>query len=349
MSFGLKNAGATYQRAIQACFKRQLNKNVEAYVDDMVIKTRNSDTLIADLEETFASLREYRWKLNPNKCVFCVPSGKLLGFIIIHRGIEANPEKISTITKMKAPTCIKDTQKHTGCMAALNRFISKLGEQGLPFFKLLRHQEKFVWTPEADQALAQLKDFLSKPPVLTAPRKKGAATALPRRDYSRGQYCHRRRAAGRRPRLPSPATSLLRQRGPVGIQGTIPTSTKATICSAHHLAEAATLLPGVLDHRRHRLPARRHLTKPGCYRRLSKWAVELGALTIDFKPRTTIKSQALFDFMAEWRENQLPTPTERPEHWVMYFDGSLKLEGASAGVLLISPKGEQLKYVLQIF
>jgi hypothetical protein len=75
MSFGLKNAGATYQRAIQACFKRQLNQNVEAYVDDVVVKTRNSDTLIADLEETFASLREYQWKLNPNKCVFGVPSG----------------------------------------------------------------------------------------------------------------------------------------------------------------------------------------------------------------------------------------------------------------------------------
>jgi hypothetical protein len=172
MSFGLKNAGATYQRAIQTCLKRQLNKNVEAYVDDMVVNTRNSDTLIADLEETFASLREYRWKLNSNKCVFGIPSGKLLGFIISHRGIETNPEKISAITNMKAPTCIKDVQKLTGCMAALNRFISKLGELGLPFFKLLKHQEKFVWTPEADQALAQLKDFLSKPPVLTAPRKK---------------------------------------------------------------------------------------------------------------------------------------------------------------------------------
>jgi dsDNA-binding SOS-regulon protein len=171
MSFGLKNAGATYQRAIQACFKRQLNKNVETYVDDVVVKTRNSNMLIADLEETFTSLREYRWKLNPNKCVFIVPSGKLLGFIISHRGIEANPEKISAITCMKAPTCINDVQKLTGCMAALNRFISKLGERGLPFFKLLKQQEKFVWTLEANQALAQLKDFLSKPPVLMAPRK----------------------------------------------------------------------------------------------------------------------------------------------------------------------------------
>jgi hypothetical protein len=80
--------------------------------------------------------------------------------------------------------------------------------------------------------------------------------------------------------------------------------------------------------------------------RISKWAVELGALHIDFKPRTDIKSQALVDFMVEWRENQLPTPTEHPEHWVMYVDGSLKLKGAGAGVLLISSTGEQFKYIL---
>jgi hypothetical protein len=84
MSFGLKNAGATYQRAIQAYFNKKLNKNNEAYMDDVVVKTRNSDMFIADLEETFASLREYQWKLNPNKCVFGVPSLKLLGFIISH-------------------------------------------------------------------------------------------------------------------------------------------------------------------------------------------------------------------------------------------------------------------------
>jgi hypothetical protein len=110
-------------------------------------------------------------EVNPNTCVFDVPSGKFLDFIISHRDIKANPEKIFTITNMKAPTCIKDVQKLTGCMAALNRFMSRLGEWGFPFFKLFKHQEKFVWTPEADQVLAPLEDFLSKPPVLTAPRK----------------------------------------------------------------------------------------------------------------------------------------------------------------------------------
>jgi hypothetical protein len=81
---------------------------------------------------------------------------------------------------------------------------------------------------------------------------------------------------------------------------------------------------------------------------ISKWAVELGALSIDFKPRTTFKSQALVDFMAEWRENQIPTLVYKLEPWTMYFDGSLKLDGGGAGVLFISPRGEQLKYVLQI-
>jgi hypothetical protein len=98
----------------------------------VVVKSRNSDTLITDLEETFASLREYHWKLNPNKCVFGIPSGKLLGFIISHRGIEANLEKISAIINMKAPTCTKDVQKLTGCMVALTDSSRSLENRDCP-------------------------------------------------------------------------------------------------------------------------------------------------------------------------------------------------------------------------
>ena len=84
MTFGLKNAGATYQKAIQKCLESQLQRNVEAYVDDVVVKTTQEDNLIADLVETFANLRAYQWKLNPTKCVFGVPSGLLLGFMVGH-------------------------------------------------------------------------------------------------------------------------------------------------------------------------------------------------------------------------------------------------------------------------
>ena len=94
MPFGLKNAGATYQRMIQTCLETQIGKTVGAYVDDVVVKTRHVESLIDDLRLTFDNLRTYDIKVNPEKCIFSVPIGKLLGFIISSRGIEANPAKI---------------------------------------------------------------------------------------------------------------------------------------------------------------------------------------------------------------------------------------------------------------
>ena len=112
----------------------QLRKNVEAYVDDIVVKSREARTLIQDLEETFASLNVVNLRLNPEKCVFGVPSGKLLGFLVSHRGIEANPEKVKAVKDMSPPKTLREMQKLTGRVTALGRFISKLGERALPFF-----------------------------------------------------------------------------------------------------------------------------------------------------------------------------------------------------------------------
>ena len=110
----------------------------------MVVKPRTTDTFIVDLTKVFKALKVYRWKQNPTMCIFGVPSGILLGNIISLHGIEANPEKIAAVTNMKPSTCVKDVQKLIGCMAALSHFISRPGEKGLPFFKLLKAQEKFV-------------------------------------------------------------------------------------------------------------------------------------------------------------------------------------------------------------
>ena len=98
-SRALQNVGATYQRMIQTCHEKQIGKTVEAYVDDVVIKTRHVKTLIDDLRLTFDHLRTYDIKLNPEKCVFGVPAGKLLGFIVSNRGIEANPAKIRALSQ----------------------------------------------------------------------------------------------------------------------------------------------------------------------------------------------------------------------------------------------------------
>jgi hypothetical protein len=125
MSFGLKNAGATYQHAIQNCLSNEIKDDlVKAYVDDMVVKTREAHTLVDNLQRTFMALNKYQCKLNPKKCIFGVPSGILLGNVVSHDGIRPNLTKVKAILDMQPPKNVKDIQKLIGCMAALSRFIS---------------------------------------------------------------------------------------------------------------------------------------------------------------------------------------------------------------------------------
>src|SRR5215216_6007111 len=172
MPFGLKNAGATYQRCMQACLKDQLGRNIQVYVDDIVIKTKEAKMLIDDLCETFDNLDRYKIKLNPEKCAFGVPSGQLLGYFISQRGIEANPKKIRAIMAMEKPKNLKGVQQLAGRVAALSRFISRMGEKALPFYQLLRKADKFEWTPEANDAFENLKRLLSTSPVLVTPKER---------------------------------------------------------------------------------------------------------------------------------------------------------------------------------
>jgi hypothetical protein len=132
MPFGLRNAGATYQRCMNHVFGEHIGRTVEAYVDDIVVKTRKDSDLLSDLEITFRCLRAKGVKLNPEKCVFGVPRGMLLGFIVSKRGIEANPEKIAAITNMRPIKDLKGVQRVMGCLAALSRFISALARKDCP-------------------------------------------------------------------------------------------------------------------------------------------------------------------------------------------------------------------------
>src|SRR3954471_12170278 len=170
MPFGLKNAGSTFARVVHTAFEPQIHRNVEAYMDDIVVKSKDRATLVQDLEETFANLRKISLKLNPEKCVFGVPSGKLLGFFVSQPGIEANPDKIKAIEQIEAPKRIKDVRRLAGCVTAMGRFISKSAERALPFFKILKKAGPMEWTPEAEAALQDLKKYLSSAPVLVAPR-----------------------------------------------------------------------------------------------------------------------------------------------------------------------------------
>ncbi|XP_071728587.1 uncharacterized protein [Rutidosis leptorrhynchoides] len=138
MPFGLINAGATYQRLIDTAFEKQIGRNLEAYVDDLVIKSTTQARILNDMRETFDTLHRINMKLNPLKCSFGETEGKFLGYLVTEQGIQANPKKIAAIENMTAPKMVKEVQSLTGKFAALTRFLSKAAERQLPFFKTLK-------------------------------------------------------------------------------------------------------------------------------------------------------------------------------------------------------------------
>ncbi|GFS36997.1 hypothetical protein Acr_00g0049130 [Actinidia rufa] len=169
MPFGLKNAGATYQRLVNKMFNAQIGKTMEVYIDDMLVKSLHAQNHIAHFEEAFDILRQHRMMLNPSKCIFGVSSGKFLGFLVTKRGIEVNPDQIQALIAMRSPRNIREVQQLTGRVAALNRFVSKSADKCLPFFKILRKSQTFQWSEESENAFQQLKEYLGSPPLLSVP------------------------------------------------------------------------------------------------------------------------------------------------------------------------------------
>ncbi|KAK1686158.1 hypothetical protein QYE76_047006 [Lolium multiflorum] len=344
----LLEAGATYQRTMQRCLKDQIGRNVHAYVDDIAVMTRKGSDLLSDLKETFDNLRRYKMMLNPLKCVFGVPAGKLLGFIVSHRGIEVNPEKIKAILNIKRPTCLKDVQRLTGCVAAISRFVSRLGEKALPLYKLLKKTDKFVWDEAADKALQELKNILSSPPILAAP-----AESEPMLLY----------IAATNKVISLVIVVVRKEEGfehgvqrPVYYISEVLTESKQRYPHFQKLAYGVFLGSRKLRHyfQEHpmtvvsKAPLATIINNSDATGRVAKWGIELSAFDINYEARTAIKSQVLADFIADWTEAPEGTPVPEPEAWVMHFDGSKQHQGSGAGVTLKSPTGEELQYVLQI-
>jgi hypothetical protein len=307
MPFDLRNAGATYQRCMNHVFGEHIGRTVEAYVDDIVVKTRKASNLLSDLKVTFGCLRAKGVKLNPEKCVFGVPRGMLLGFIVSERGIEANPEKIAAITNMGPIKNLKGVQRVMGCLAALSRFISRLGEKGLPLYHLLRKAECFTWTPEAEEALGNLKALLTNAPILVPPAAGEALliyVAATTHVVSVAIVVERREEGH----------ALLIQR-PVYFICEVLSETKICYPQIQKLLYAVILTQQKLRHyfESHLVtvvssfPLGEIIQCREATGRIAKWAVELMGETISFAPRKAIKSQVLADFLAEWVDTQLPT------------------------------------------
>ncbi|GJW61855.1 reverse transcriptase domain-containing protein [Tanacetum coccineum] len=175
MSFGLKNVGVTYQRLMDKAFQKQIDRNFEVYVDDLVIKSRTEKEVIRDIEETFMTLREINMKLNPKKCAFGMREGTFLGYKVDVDGLRVCPDKVEAVISLPSPKCLKESQKRNGKLASLNRFLSKSAEKSLPFLKTLKKCAKksdFQWTTEAEMTFKQMKKLIVELPMLTTPKEK---------------------------------------------------------------------------------------------------------------------------------------------------------------------------------
>ena len=348
MTFGLKNAGATYQRCMQACLGEQIGRNIEVYIDDIVVKTKHAATLIDDLRETFDNLDKYKIKLNPKKCFFGVPGGQVLGYFISARGIEANPLKIKAILDMEPPKNLHQVQQLAGRLAALSRFIAKLGEKALPFYSLMKKSEKFEWTDEAQESFDNLKKILSTSPVLVTPREKEtllmyiAATV----QVFSSVLVVEREEAGRVHGVQRPVYYLSEVLTPA--KQRYPHHQKLAYAvwrTARKLRHYFTEHPIIVVSE---APLKNILTNPEATGRVSQWAIEIAPHDITYVNRTAIKSQILPDFVADWIQSQTPAAPDMSGSWTMYFDGSKRSTGAGAGVILISPQGDKMKYILRM-
>ena len=163
MSFGLKNASATYQRLMTNIFKPLIGRTVEVYIDDIVVKIRTREDHTHHLQEVFHLLRRYDMKLNLSKCPFGVSVGKFLGFMVTQRGIEVNPDQIKAVMEAPTPINKKELQCLTSKLVALGHFIARFIDKLRPFFLVLRKVYATGWVDNCQGVFEKIKHYLTQP------------------------------------------------------------------------------------------------------------------------------------------------------------------------------------------
>ncbi|XP_071904292.1 uncharacterized protein [Coffea arabica] len=349
MPFGLKNAGATYQRAMQRIFDDMLHKNVECYVDDLVVKSKKREDHIQDLRRVFQRLRRYQLKMNPLKCAFGVTSGKFLGFIVHQRGIEVDRSKIDAIVNIPEPRNIHELKSLQGKLAYIRKFISNLAGRCQPFSRLMKKGVPFEWDESCRNAFTSIKAYLMNPPVLAAPIP-GKSLIL----YISAQE----RSVG----------ALLAQENDEGKENVLyylsrmMTSNELNYSPIEKLCLALIFVIQKLKHyfQAHTIrlisksnPIKYVMAKPVLSDRLARWYLQFQQFEIIYVPAKAVKGQILADFLAD---HPLPAEWELTDElpdeevfvvessWSMYFDGAAHRDGAGAGVVFYTPEADILPY-----
>ncbi|KAK0572810.1 hypothetical protein LWI29_037640 [Acer saccharum] len=343
MPFGLKNAGATYQRLVNKMFAKMLGSTMEVYIDDMLVKSLVAQQHIDHLRQSFDVLDEYGMKLNPTKCSFGVSSGKFLGYLVTQKGVEANPDQIRSIENIESPRCINDVQKLTGRVVALNRFISKSSERYLPFFNTLRKNKAFEWNVDCERALQDLKTYLKSPPLLSKPKNKETLFVyLAVSDTAVSAVLVREEENNQHPVYYVSKTLL-------DVETRYSRLEKLALAL---VVAARKLRPYFQCHSIKVLttcPLKNILHKPELSGRLTKWAVELSEHDISFHPRSAMNSQVLVDFVADFApcenvqaEQELVALADKTTigKWTLSVDGSSNIKGSELGLVLKSPQGD---------
>ncbi|XP_078153726.1 uncharacterized protein LOC144548890, partial [Carex rostrata] len=330
MPFSLKNAGATYQRAMTKIFDDLIHKIFECYVDDLVVKAMTYEEHLENLRIVFDRLRLHALKLNPLKCAFMVSSGKFLGFVVRHRGIEIDPGKIKAIMDLPPPQNLKQLRSFQGRLAYIRRFIANLSGKIQQFTRLTKKNVPFKWDSECQIAFERVKQYLLRPPVLAAPIPGKPlilyTTAL---EGSLGALLAQENKEGKENALYYLSRML------VGAESNYTPIEKHCLALVfaikklrHYMLSHKVTLVSRVD------PIRYLMTRPMLTGRLAKWAIILTEFDITYVPQKAIKGQALADFLAEhpisddsplaceFPDEEIMSIEENSPGWELYFDGA---------------------------
>ncbi|KAG8490080.1 hypothetical protein CXB51_015364 [Gossypium anomalum] len=363
MPFGLKNAGATYQRAMVTLFHDMMHKEIEVYVDDMIAKSRTENEHLQVLKRLFLRLRKFQLKLNPTKCTFGARSGKLLGFVVSEKGIIVDPDKVRAIQELPPPRTQKEVRGFLGRLNYIARFISQLTEKCDPIFRLLKKHNPGVWDDECQKAFDKVKHYLSNPPVLTPPSPdRPLILYLSVFDNPMGCMLGQHDETGRKEN----AIYYLSKKF---TECEMRYSSIEKLCCAlvwttrrlrQYMLYHTTWLISKLD------PLKYMMESTALSGRMARWQILLSEFDIVYVNQKAIKGSAIADFLAsralkDYEPLNFDFPNEDLMYvatteestsenfsWKLNFDGASNAVGNGIGAVLISPSGDHYPFTCRL-